>query len=218
MGILWEKGKTSTLAALPGASDVQALGVNSEGTVVGNSFFSENEVRATIWDKTGKRVPLPGFTAKDNSLAVAVNDKGLVAGMTQACPVVWQHGRLLPLQGGKGAALALSQNGVIGGTVEGKPVIWKNAASEPTLLSIPPGFQGQVVAVNDRGQALGVVYNDKHFWPYYWKDGKPQAIDWLIPPGSNFVEIIPRSLNNKGQLVGVGITRSGELRGFVYTP
>lgn len=186
---------------------------------MGYSIFSANEVRATVWDKTGKKMPLPGFTAKDNSLAFAINDRGIVAGMTQACPVVWQYGRLLVLRGGgKGAALALSQNGVIGGTVEGKPVIWKNTASEPTLFSIPPGYQGQVMAVNDQGQALGVVYNDKHFWPFYWKNGKPQPIDWLIPPGSNFAEIIPRSLNNKGQMTGVGLTNNGEWRGFIYTP
>ncbi len=73
------------------------------------------------------------------------------------------------------------------------------------------------MAVNDQGQALGVVYNDKHFWPAYWKNGKPQPIDWLIPSGSNFVEIVPRSLNNQGQMTGVGLTRSGEWRGFIYT-
>ena len=195
-----------------GATIANAVGVNSQGIAVGYSWAEGNHWSATLW-KNGKAQVL-----SQGSVAAAINDKGTIVGFGGGHALLWKDGKVSTLKGDKATAEALSPGGVMGGAMAGAPVVWQSPDAAPIALAVPEGLYGKVMAINDRGQAVGIVHNKKEAWPAYWKNGKFRPIKTLIPAGSTFTELFPRSVNNKGQLIGVGITKSGKLCGFVYTP
>ena len=200
------------LESLPQTTFSQALGVNSQGVAVGYAERGDDLV-AVLW-KAGKAQLL-----KESLAAVAINDSGLVLTIGRGRTLAWKDGKAVALRGTLVDARALSPQGVIGGHQDGRPTIWQNDKSDPVLLPCLKGYQGAVSSVNDRGQALGYLYTKEREVRYvYWEKGKLFSADSLIPKGSNFVKIFPQSINNKGQIVGMGTTRQGKSCGFIYTP
>lgn len=223
---LWGPQGASILSLLPYAIVAEARGVDSAGRAVGNLNFGDEEPRARS-PYRGRRAAL--WTEGEVTLldpdargeAFALNDAGLIVGDSAGLPVVWRKGQKLVLKGGRGLARAVSPGGIIGGSVAGKPVVWQSLTSAPRRLSCPQGTaQAEVWAVNDRDQAVGVVFDPKAKAPRgaYWEDGAFRDPSTLIPAGSNFRELFPVGLDSRGQLVGVGYTTGDELRGFIYTP
>ncbi|MBB6048505.1 hypothetical protein [Armatimonas rosea] len=222
---LWHPQGVTVLPSLTGARFSVATGVNTAGVAVGYVDFGDEEPRAS-YRYRGYRAVLwkdglvEFLDEEERGIAAAINDSGLIAGYSTGQPVVWQKARKYLLKGGPGQAKALSLAGVIGGVLAGKPTIWSQLRATPKLLATPERVPGEVRAVNDRGQAVGVVFDPKAKAPRgaYWEDGTFRDPNTLIPAGSNFRELFPQELNSRGQLVGVGYTNRDELRGFIYTP
>jgi uncharacterized membrane protein len=222
---LWQPQGVTLLPSLTGARFSVATDVNTAGMAVGYVDFGDEEPRASyryqgyraVFWKDGL---VQFLDEEERGIAVAINDSGLIAGSSTGQPVVWQKARKYLLKGGPGQAKALSLAGVIGGMLAGKPAIWSQLRATPKLLPTPESIPGEVRAVNDRGQAVGVVFDPKAKATRgaYWEDGEFRDPSTLIPAGSNFKELFPFGLNSRGQLVGVGYISSGEQRGFVYTP
>jgi probable HAF family extracellular repeat protein len=140
-------------------------------------------------------------------------------------PVVWQRTGItsLPtLSGPNGVANDINESGEVGGAAENdipdptcvppeifhfEPVLWKNgrAVELPTISDDPDGF---VVAVNDRGEAVGVTL-DCAFSPgghsVLWRYGK--ALDMNASGADPAAE--PSDINNQSQIAGTAFYADG---------
>jgi uncharacterized membrane protein len=75
-------GTTTDLAPAPGDSSAQALGVNEQGQVVGES--TGTTCHAVLWSPGGTRVtPIGPTTGSVNWFATGINDHGKVVGLAQ---------------------------------------------------------------------------------------------------------------------------------------
>jgi len=93
---LWDAAGSQVVVALQNPNDAegQATGVNITAEVCG--FLDDN---AVIWPVGGDPVPLPTLTPFDQSVAVAINDRGEAVGQSDfQRPVLWARDGVFELQ------------------------------------------------------------------------------------------------------------------------
>jgi probable HAF family extracellular repeat protein len=199
-GFVWHDGALTDLGALPGTNSSAAEWINARGEVIG---FSNNgtvdpllgvaEIEGVLW-REGRLVPL-GTLGGNESMALAINDPGRVAGMaantvpdpfsmagwgTQTRAFLWQQGQMRDLGtlGGPDAiAFFVNARGQVAG--ESYTNSTPNPAT-PLLLGegVPP---------------TGAPTHD----PFLWQDGHMQDLGTL---GGTLALVY--WLNNRGEVVG----------------
>lgn len=199
-----------------------AYALNDAGQVVGISKVSVSVSHAFLWEN-GTMTDLGAFGG-DRSLAWDVNNAAHVVGRssTDGSPggaFLWESGTMKNLGTlGGGGSLAFGINDlrqVVGqaqrsGDPLGHAFEWANG--EMVDLGAIGGFSSSgTEAINDRGQVIG--------WPQFLYDPKEGMLDleYLLPPGSPWYQLIPRDINNLAQIVGAG-TFQGRRRAFLMTP
>ena len=163
----------------------------------------------------------------DVGLARGINGRGQVVGGPG--PYVWSAGTLTTLPGlpggGGGSAFGINDNGLIvgtAGTASGShAATWRNGVI--TDIGTVDGIQYSTArAVNAAGQVVGTA--DPLCQPcaapraWIWQAGTAiTALDTLIPAGSGWTLREANGINDRGEIVGVGL-HNGVLRGYRLTP
>ena len=214
-------------------------GVDHRGRVVG----VDGNGRATLWDQAGTPVNLIPQQTDSQTEARAINARGQVVGgglrpsaNQNGHAFVWHNGivtdlGVLPSNCGgceNSEARAINTDGQIVGDslVDNFPgnthaVMWHNGRITD-LGQLPNFTTNQAHGINAAGQVVGVAAplfgGAADFRAFLWEGGLGMVdLNTLIPATSGWVLTFALGINDRGQIVGVGL-HNGESRGFLLTP
>ena len=215
------------LAPLPGGTETTALGINSHGLVVGQSYFSVG-YHAVSWT-SGKPTDLGTLPGGVLSWANAVNASGLIVGAadgTNVGPeaVLWSsagpQGLGFLTGGSYSDAFGINRVGQVvgfsdlpGGGYHG--FIWSKVTGMQDLGTLPGGGGSSASAINDSGQvAGGSDCGPACQHAVLWSSGKGSILDLGVLPGASYSSAY--GINNHGAVVGSSGYSADHA--FVWTP
>jgi len=239
---LWEHGITRDLGTLGDGPDSQAIFINENGQVAGNSYtdsvagvYGIPTLHPFLWEK-GQMTDLGslgGVYANANGL----NNRGQVAGFSTLTgdlgggrAFLWDHGtmRNLGTLGGDftfSEANAISDNGEIAGhtsTADGpfRGFRWEHGVM--TDLGSVPGYDcSNTGSINSSGQIAGWAYrcDQTSVHAALWEKGGPGVdLNTLVPPGSGFELIEADFISDTGEITGFGFLPNGDEHAFLLIP
>ena len=244
---LWQNGVMQDLGTLGDGTDAVADLVNERGQIVGESYTSSTPsahcanlgfpvtTGAFLWEN-GKMVNLGSFGGTC-TFATDLNNRGQVVGLSTSRgdqfqhAFLWDHGSLHKLpnaSGGNNAApIALNDSGdVVGwssrlGDQDIHASLWKHDTAtdlgtvdgDPCSLGFSINARGQVVGVSEPGCDLSQTR------AFLWEDGAPMVdLNMLIPSGSTLYLSAPETINDRGEIAGVGLDSNGNQHAFLLIP
>jgi uncharacterized membrane protein len=214
------------LPPLPGGNGSGATGINAAGEVVGVSLAGD-EITAVIWDRDGiPRVlsPLPGTS---ETVAWAINNRGLAVGWSGERAVIWSRDgiprALAPPEGHDSSGYYFTASGInwrgeVVGTSEDAEgyltaVIW-DRDGEPRALELPllepyPGefaiYDAFGLGIDPTGEVVG--YNMAGFAMLWDRSGTLMTLPSLESGGASQAFAI----NNRGEIAGYSERYDDEL-------
>ncbi|HUK23185.1 MAG TPA: hypothetical protein VLV49_01295 [Terriglobales bacterium] len=199
---IWEpNGRPRKLRPLHGDTVGFGFGINNRGQAVGTSGLCSNVElppnlqpngpHPVFWDADGTPKNLVGLPGATMTIASSISDRGEVVGNSQ-----FPDGTLRPfrwtLKGG------IQDMGSFPGAV----------------LTVAPCCN----SVNNRGEVTGFWFDTSfNMHPFLWRDGVFTDLNDLLPPGSPWQLVQPTTINNAGEIAGMGII-NGESHAFVAKP
>ena len=200
--VIWENGGIHELRTYPGDPDGAALGINDNGQVVGVSgpcaAFNPNlglyllDSHALLWQdgKVTDLGNLGGDGRFGGNHACAINNQGHVVGHSDLTGDTTFHAYL-----------------------------WTRETGMRDLGTLPGDFASLAIGINDRGEVVGgsldVNFNIR---ASLWQNGAMTDLNTLIPANSGLYLLLAESINSSGEIVGFGVTNTGEVHGFLATP
>ena len=242
---LWQDFHMSALPTL-GGNNGQASAINNRGQIVG--FAEDGTVDSSCpANKTNNRTQLPVLWENGKAKALPtgndpggnalwINDKGQIVGFTGPCgatnhAVVWDNDNVNTLPDNGTGAEAFGNNdrgqivGFVGSPGGGIPnaALWQNDML--TNLGILPGdFGGIASGINSKGQVVGSNFDSKGNWnhAFIWQNNVMTDLNALFPKNSNLFAVMANKINERGQISGMAIVRSGpdegNIHAFIATP
>ena len=242
---LWQDFHMSALPTL-GGNNGQASAINNRGQIVG--FAEDGTVDSSCpANKTNNRTQLPVLWENGKAKALPtgndpggnalwINDKGQIVGFTGACgatnhAVVWDNDNVNTLPDNGTGAEAFGNNnqgqivGFVGSPGGGIPnaALWQNDML--TNLGILPGdFGGIASGINSKGQVVGSNFDSQGNWnhAFIWQNNVMTDLNTLFPKSSNLFAVMANKINERGQISGMAIVRSGpdegKIHAFIATP
>jgi len=245
---LWdEKSGMRDLGTLGTGTDAEALLVNEHEQIVGvsytnsvPSFYCAQNLDlllttgAFLW-QNGNMKDLGNFggtcTFPDD-----LNDQGQVVGLSTLAgdqfqhAFLWNHGSLndLPntIGGSNGAAIALNNAGdAVGwaslpGDQDVRAALWRN--NTMTDLGTVDGDPCSVgSSINATKQVIGVSVPACDFSQtraFLWEDGSIVDLNTLIPPHSELYLTSPETINDQGEIAGLGLDSNSNEHAFLLIP
>ena len=190
-------GKATFLPALPGHTWTDAFSINDDGIVSGWSRKLPNEDGAenpVLWTRSGKAIALKTAPNRADGIAEATNRSGLTVGYLGN----------VGTDGIPGVANTDPERD--------NAVVWRSRTAAPRLLGrpAPVHFIGELVDVNDRGQAAAMAgyVTNKGFpgsKPMIWRTGWADLRPIGIPAAARTSRVVVTALNdinNRGDIVG----------------
>ena len=228
---VWENGKRTDLGYLGGISSL-ASDINDAGQIVGWFKTTKEKFNPFLW-QNGEMIDLGtlGFNGGAqgiNNQGQVVGYSGLAVGITHAFQ--WENGQMIDLGtlpgyngstaydiNDSGQAIGYSWNNI---TSQSHATLWSNG--QVTDLGTLGGNQSAAVAINNKGQVAGfdtTTGNGGLNHGFIWEDGNMADVNSLIAADSGwFVQQIT-GINDRGQMVGVGInSATGKKHGFLLNP
>jgi probable HAF family extracellular repeat protein len=231
---LYSNGSMQLLSPLTDSYGSAAYGVNDKGQIIGISTSTEGYYRATLWENA---VPIDlGALSGPSSAVYSINNDGDIAGYSfnslnypRAC--LWHQGSIhdlgvLPGHIASGA-YGINDNGQIVGSSRtdrallgsGHAVLWSDG--EIIDLGLLPGCSLYSIAfdINSSSQVVGAARNNyaSREQAFIWNNGTMSNLNDLIPLGSGWVLNSAQSINDSGQIVGLG-TLNGKNCQFLLSP
>ena len=200
--VVWDSGgHIRQLAPLAGDTVGFAFGVNDFGQVVGGSGLCSNTslppanpaaAHAVLWQSDGTPVNL-GSLGGESALASAVNNLGVVVGGAASSVDGTLHAFRWTRQAG------MQDYGAFPGAI----------------VTVPPCCR----TINDLGQIVGFAIDGNTFESraLVWQGRTPVDMNTLIPANSPWYLTAADSIDDFGQVVGVGMIH-GEMHAFLATP
>jgi len=242
---LWQDFHMSALPTL-GGNNGQASAINNRGQIVG--FAEDGTVDSSCpVNKTNNRTQLPVLWENGKAKALPtgndpggnalwINENGQIVGFTGPCgatnhAVVWDKDNLNTLPDNGTGAEAFGNNnqgqivGFVGSPGGGIPnaALWQNDTL--TNLGILPGdFGGIASGINSKGQVVGSNFDSQFNWnhAFIWQNNVMTDLNALIPANSNLRAVMANKINERGQISGMAIVRSGpdkdNIHAFIATP
>jgi len=235
------------LGTLGTGTDAEALLVNQHEQIVGvsytnsvpssycaQSFDLSLTTGAFLW-QNGSMKDLGNFGGTC-TFPTDLNDQGQVVGISTVSgdqfqhAFLWNHGSLndLPnaIGGNNGAAVALNNAGdVVGwaslpGDQDIQAALWRN--NTMTDLGTVGGDPCSVgFSINATKQVIGVSVPACDFSQsraFLWEDGSIVDLNTLIPPHSKLYLTSPATINDQGEIAGVGLDSNSEGHAFLLIP
>jgi len=243
----WQNGSMRALPTL-GGNNGQASAINNSGQVAGfaengsvdstcASTVANNRIDLGVLWENGKAHPLPPLGSDTDSEAVDINSQGDTVGYSGTCggsanhAVLWEYGSPIPLPDlgipGANEAYGINDQGQIVGTVTNDKFFYA-ALWQDQKLTVLKALPGDILAlgeaINNQGQVVGSALDSKFEWSHalIWENGKATNINALFPASSNLYATMANQINDKGQISGMAVVRSGPHKGevdaFLATP
>jgi probable HAF family extracellular repeat protein len=227
-GFIYENGQMTDLGTLGSEKWCMAYDINDSNAVVGSSWNIDNKVNAFLY--RNKTMINLGVLDGTQSVAVAINEKGQVAGRSSYSAdhldmhsfVLDQNGMVdIDPQGNESYSFDINVKGEVTG--------WRrvtNTISRPfyyshgnfTEFETLGGESAFGTAINDFGQIVGESKNaDGDRRAFLYSDGQVLDLNDLIEP-SDLTLISAKDINNKKQIVGICKNIQGEVHAFLLTP
>jgi probable HAF family extracellular repeat protein len=185
----WENGKMVDIGTLGGTSGYP-LRMNNRGQVVGTSLVAgDQDNHAFLWDKKEGLKDLGVLPGGAFSKALWINDAGEAVGFSDA-------------------AIGL------------RAVLWKNGAMID-LGSVAGDVCDFAQSINSQGQIVGFgradCFNEDH--AFLWQNGGPIIdLQTLLVPPSDITLIAALDINDRSEIVGVGILPNGDSHAVLLVP
>ena len=233
-----------TMSALPtlGGNNGQASAINNSGQIVG--FAEDGTVDSTcqpnttndmtdrpvLWEN-GTAHALPTVDKNPDGVAYWINDRGEAVGYSGTCTtalhvVSWKNdtASVLPDLGTGGVAYGINNHGEIVGTVgsaDGKTqtgAIWRRNGKLTSFRLLPGDSGGIASGINDKGQVVGSNWDSNFNWShaFIWQDNVVTDLNKLLPASSNLFAVMANKINDRGQISGMAIVRSGPDKGSIH--
>ena len=220
---LWEGQLLPTLAGNTFPNDL-----NNSGLIVGSSFDgtqSSGTVHAVVWQDGQMIDLLDDLTVIcegiRGSWAYGANEAGQVVGDFRTPDLslgtfLWQSGEAVEL-GLRSAQDINESTVVVGASHSGVAAAWQDGEITElgTILS-----RCAAGAINDVGQVVGYSWNEQ--WvddrAFIWEDGVLTDLNDLIPQDSGWHLSRALDVNNRGHIVGFGVSPDGLTHGFLLVP
>ena len=185
---LYEKGKMTDIPNGFGGTQVNPLGANNRGQLIGNASFADEQTsHPFLWSK-GEFIDLGTFGGTFGD-AVSINDAGAITGHA-ATPDSAVHGFLW-------------KDGVLTdiGTVD----------ADDCSAGFSINSANQIV-----GQSFACDGSVSH--AFLWENGKIVDLNSLISHGSDMQLQVADNINNSGEIAGFGVLPNGDGRAFLLVP
>ncbi|MHC4113047.1 MAG: DUF3466 family protein, partial [Planctomycetota bacterium] len=232
VAFIWDSEKGMQYLDGIGTRESTAFDINNRGQVVGEVGY------AFLWDPDSGVIDLGRLANSGSSCAYAINEYAQVVGSSHsvsgpAHAFIWDsiNGMhdLGTLGGSVSVALGINNHGQVVGRSRYEPdndnyraFLWDNNNGMIDLSSnFAFGTEGSVAsAINDAGQIVGYLNPWGPSVAFYLDiDNGMIKLEDLIPPGSMWKVLkFAFDINNRGQIVGQGITNSGKTLAFLMTP
>lgn len=210
--VLWRAGRIIDLGTPQGAGSV-ALDISELAEVVGYRQVGDG-FRAFRW-QDGELADLPPLPGDTSSIALAVNDRGEVVGLSFAAgsrPVLWQpDGTPVDLSATTKLFRAedLDNTGRLAGEVSPDgantiPVLVAADRTEQTVVLADRS--GATSGINDQGEVTGFFFDGTR-GSFTWAGGRLTDIPML--PGAGAMQA--QAVNNRGGVVGFSDVAGGFL-------
>jgi probable HAF family extracellular repeat protein len=208
--VIWGpgKGEIHPLALLPGDTVGIAMWINDNGQAVGFSATCGNSLippvaggaHAVLWDN-GTVTDLGNLGGTSNAAvlgvannALAINNSGQIAGVSA-----------LP------------------GNTTGHPFLWTWETGMKDLGVVAGDLGGAGLAINNRGEVVGVSYGaggpmGMNAKAAIWRNGTAADLNTLMSADAPLYLLNASSINDRGQITGLGISSMGDLHGFLASP
>ncbi len=204
--------------------------INEDGAIAGWTLSGRQS--AFVWEGGNFR-ELQSIAGNNQfSIARAINDKGTVAGYSDAAApdflldrkaTLWRGDEIIDL--GKlstshsgSFAFDVNENDIVVGRSGFEPFVWTESNG---MVGLPllGGDRGDAVAINNGGLIVGYAsLADGTSVATLWRDGVAYNLN-------NFAAVLPgwrlssaADINEAGQIVGTAISPDGNARGFLLTP
>jgi probable HAF family extracellular repeat protein len=112
---------------------------------------------------------------------------------------------------------------VLAGNTTTHAFIWTRETGMRDLGTLPGDANSAALAINNRGQVVGISYGphgpfDGSGKPFLWQNGLMSDLSSLVPADSPLAVVFAGAINSRGEIAGFGATEHGELHAFVLTP
>ena len=201
--VVWEKGVIHKLPTFGGDPDGVAQEINDKGDVVGGSgtcaTFNTNflynlvPVHALLWEK-GKATDLGNLGGKTGqaggNIAYDVNNQGEVVG-----------------------------NSDLPGDTTFHAFLWTKRTGMQDLGTLSGDVASVSISINDAGSVIGASL-DANFNPraFLWEKGVMTDLNTLLAGDSPLYLLTGCSINSRGEITGLGLTRTGEIHTYLASP
>jgi probable HAF family extracellular repeat protein len=228
----WEKGQMQDLGTL-GGPDAEGFNINRRGQVFGVSYSSSTPDPVTglpplhpfVWtEETGMKDlgSLGGAMGAVNCECGGFNNRGQAIGMsdlagdTVADPFFWDGQNLIDLFTSSVGGSPLSPNALNdAGEIAGGAVfpnhpfdafLWKNGVVTD-LGTVDGDGCSWARAMNNRGQVVGQSFacDGSVVHSFLWEDGSIVDLNMLIPTSVSMQLVDPVSINDRGEIAGLGV-------------
>ena len=261
LGFLWQDGWMAPLLTLGGYNSA-ANAINSRGEVAGNAETATTDSTCPPYDpangqyqvlqqepvvwKDGHIEELPTFGGDPDGIAVAINDRGQVAGESGGCstfnvtsgyylsPVhalLWDHGNVTNL-GSLGGAFGNQAHGInnrgevvgasdLAGDAVFHGFVWSQSTGMRDVIPLPGDTYSYALAINDAGEVVGLSIDSSFTYlrAFIVMNGVPTDLNTLIPADSPLQLQTACGINFRGEITGLAVEKStGQYRGYLAIP
>jgi probable HAF family extracellular repeat protein len=126
-------------------------------------------------------------------------------------------------------ALSLNNHGQVvgasappGGTspFDAHAFLWTRETGMRDLGALPGDVASFGSAINDDGDVVGGSFDaDGNSRAFVWRNGLMHSLnDPLVAPDSPLLPLIATGINSRGEIVGFGVTDTGDVHAFLATP
>ena len=198
--VAWKDRRPIPLRIPKGDTEGVAFTINNSGQIVGTSgtcttlnpiwLFYLLPAHALLWDN-GKMVDLGSLGGSYGNMAIFINNGGQVVGLSDLSGDTTSHGFL-----------------------------WTRATGMQDLGTYPGDIGSAAISINDQGVIAGVSVIDTKgdSRAVVWNDNVVTDLNTLVQANPPLYLITACSINDRGEITGLGVTSTGEIHTYRAIP
>lgn len=198
--VVWKDGKAIRLRIAKDDTEGIAFAINNSGQIVGTSgtctafnpifLNSLQPVHALFWEN-GKMVDIGSLGGKTGNQALFINNRGQAVGASD-----------------------------LAGDTTQDAFVWTKATGMKDLGTYPGDIGSAAISINDYGVIAGVSVIDTKgaSRAVVWRNGTLADLNTLVQADPPLYLITACTVNNSGQISGLGVTSTNEIHTYLAVP